>query len=286
MNGRSFKSLEYSNQLNYVGNRSSEDSIGGEKSCTETSHTQVDICRRSGWVMPTRRHVVSRVVLASGSADSSRTSENDSWPVSSIRWAQVPDHEPIDILEVEDIGLFEVMNNPVRFRIFRNLQEPRSVKEVAELFGVPPTRLYYHFNLLEEAGVISVVETRKAGAMLQKVYQVKAKSFRPAPSMARGDHEPAELARITAAVVLDAARVDAEEALTRHFAAVRAGATQEMAGVLTRSVAAMSVERARAFGKRLYDLIETEFEDDEEDGEVYGLSLVFLPMSTTGSTEK
>ena len=194
--------------------------------------------------------------------------------------------EPAELLEVEDIELLEVLNNPIRFRIFRHLQEPRSVKEVAELFGVPPTRLYYHFNLLEEVGVISVVETRKSGAMLQKLYQVKAKSFRPAASMARGDHEPAELARITASVVLDAARVDAEEALTKHFAAVRAGETQEMTGVLTRSVAVMRVERARAFGKRLFDLIETEFEHDDEDGEEYGLSLAFLPLSTTGDADK
>ena len=89
----------------------------------------------------------------------------------------MPDHEPVEVLEVEDIGLFEALNNPIRFRIIRHLQEPRSVKEVAELFGVPPTRLYYHFNMLEEAGVISVVETRKAGAMLQKLYQVRARRF-------------------------------------------------------------------------------------------------------------
>lgn len=194
--------------------------------------------------------------------------------------------EPAEFLEVDDIALLEALNNPIRFRIFRHLQEPRSVKEVAELFGVPPTRLYYHFNLLETAGVISVVETRKAGAMLQKLYQVKAKSFRPAPSMAKGDHEPAELARITASVVLDAARADAEETLTRHFASVRSGETEVMAGVLTRSVAVMNVERARAFGKRLYDLIEAEFEEDDEDGEEYGLTLAFLPMSRTGDTDE
>lgn len=190
------------------------------------------------------------------------------------------------MLEVEDIGLFEALNNPVRFRIIRHLQEPRSVKDVAELFDVPPTRLYYHFNLLEEAGVISVVETRKSGAMLQKLYQVKAKSFRPAPSMARGDHEPAELARITVSVVLDAVRVDAEAALTRHFAALRAGETQEMTGALTRSFAVMGVERARVFAKRLEELIETEFEVDDEQGDEYGLSLVFLPIATTGGTNR
>ena len=67
---------------------------------------------------------------------------------------------------------------------------------------------------------------------------------------------------------------------------VRAGEADEIAGALTRSFAVMSVERARAFAKRLDEMIETEFEEDDEDGEEYGLSLVFLPMSRIGDKDK
>lgn len=188
--------------------------------------------------------------------------------------------EPAEFMEVEDIEVFEALNNPTRFRIIRHLQEPRSVKDVAELFEVPPTRLYYHFNLLEEAGVIAVVETRKAGAMLQKIYQVKAKGFRPAPALAQRGFEPEELAKITTGVVLDGARVDAEESLVRHFTAVRAGTETKMNGVLTRSFATMSRERAREFTERLERLIQEEFDiRDDPDGDDYGLTVVFLPLA-------
>jgi DNA-binding transcriptional ArsR family regulator len=78
--------------------------------------------------------------------------------------------EPLEYLEIDDIEVFEVLNNPVRVRILRQLMEPKSVKGVAESLNMPPTRLYYHFNLMEEAGIIFVVETRKAGAMMQRLY--------------------------------------------------------------------------------------------------------------------
>ncbi len=195
--------------------------------------------------------------------------------------------EPMDFLEVDDIEVFEVLNNPTRFRILRYLQEPRTVREIAEMFDVPPTRLYYHFNLLEEAGLIVVTETQKVGAMLQKVYQVRAKGFRPSALMAQGDHEPHEMAKITAGVVIDGARVDAEEALTRHFAQQRAGQNEKLSGSIRRSFAFMTREEAREFAHRLEEIVEEEFDvhQDESEGEEYGLTIVFFPLAGNGEPE-
>lgn len=191
--------------------------------------------------------------------------------------------EPLEYMEVEDIGVFEVLNNTTRFRIIRYLEDPRSIKEVAELLDVPPTRLYYHFNLLEEAGIISVVETRKAGAMLQKVYRANARGFRPSKEVAQGDHEPHELAKITAGLVLDGARVDAEEGLTDHFTKLRVGEESQLPGAIGRSIAFMSEEQAEAFGKRLQELIEEEFDPgDQSDGRPFGFTYVFFPLAGTG----
>lgn len=185
-------------------------------------------------------------------------------------------------MEIDDIEVFEVLNNPLRFRILRRLAEPKSIREVAEELGVPPTRLYYHVNLLEEAGVVSVVETRKVGAMLQKVYQTKAKGFRPSPKLSQGDHEPRDLAKAAAGVVLDGARVDAEEALTGYFARVRGGDSDaEAPGSIGRSLAFFNPARAKEFSKKLEKLISEEFgeEEDEEDGAEYSFTFVFFPLA-------
>ena len=196
------------------------------------------------------------------------------------------DKEPADILEIDDIEVFEVLNNPTRFRILRLLQEPRSVKDVADHLGVPPTRLYYHFNMMEEAKVIRVTETRKAGAMVQKLYQVTAKGFRPSPAIARGGYDPHEMAKITAGVILDGARVDAEEALTEHFARLRAGSDEKIGGLLRRSLAYMTREQAVEFADRLAKFVEDEFDvHDDGDGDEYGLTLVFFPLAGAGETD-
>lgn len=190
--------------------------------------------------------------------------------------------EPLEKLEIDDIEVFAVLNNPMRFRILRRLSEPKSIREVAEELGVPPTRLYYHVNLLEEAGIVAVVETRKVGAMLQKVYQTRAKSFRPSPKLSQGDHDPQELAKAAAGVVLDGARADAEEALARHFQRVRgAEAHDKIHGSIGRSLDSFTREEADAFARKLEKLISEEFEggDSDEPRSEYSFTYVFFPLA-------
>jgi DNA-binding transcriptional ArsR family regulator len=192
--------------------------------------------------------------------------------------------DQIPEMEVEDIQVFEILNNPLRLRILRQLLDPRSVREVAEALDVPPTRLYYHFDQLEKAGVIMVVETRKVGAMLQKLYQTVARSFRPSPKLVEGDHEPDELARIAAAVVLDGARLDAEASLVKHFERLASGTdfTDGLGGSLGRSIAYFTRERADAFGKKLEALIEETFDEShDEEGVEYAFSFTFFPVAGT-----
>jgi DNA-binding transcriptional ArsR family regulator len=190
--------------------------------------------------------------------------------------------EPLDQLEIDDIEVFEVLNNPLRLRILRCLTEPMPIREVAERLDVPPTRLYYHVNLLEEAGVIAVVETRKVGAMLQKVYQTRAKSFRPSAKLSQGDHDPVDLAKAATGLVLDGARVDAEEALARHFTRVRSGDDQpKVPGSIGRSFDFLTEKEAKDFAEKLEKLLTEEFDggNSEEDRTEYSFTYVFFPLA-------
>lgn len=194
--------------------------------------------------------------------------------------------DQIEVLEVEDIEVFEILNNPIRLRIMRLLMEPTSIRTVAEALEVPPTRLYYHFNLLEEAGVIRVAETRKVGAMLQKLYQTVALSYRPSAKLIESDRSPADLARISAGVVLDGARLDAEEALTRQFSALSAddefGSFSE--GGLGRSISILTKEQAEEFYEKFQRFLEEELgAADDDEGIEYSFSFAFFPVA--GSIE-
>ena len=85
-----------------------------------------------------------------------------------------------EVFEIEDAETFEMLADPSRVEMLERLHHPASVGELAEDMGVPRTRLYHHVKLLEEAGMIRVVDTRRKGAMEEKVYQVAARSFRRA----------------------------------------------------------------------------------------------------------
>lgn len=84
-----------------------------------------------------------------------------------------------EVFWIEDDETFELLTDETRIEIIEHLGEPRSVTELAEAMGVPRTRLYHHVRLLEEAGLIEVVDTRQAGAMTEKIFLVAASSFQP-----------------------------------------------------------------------------------------------------------
>lgn len=182
-----------------------------------------------------------------------------------------------DEMEIEDIHVFEVLNSRFRHRILRKLTEPKSVKTLAESLDVPVTRLYYHVNQLADAGLIRVVEERKVGAMIERIYQTAARSFRPGKKLLESGGDPAEMARIAAAVVLDPARFDAEAMLTRHFE--EQTPEPDLPANLGRGQSMMNRSRAEAFAKRLEDLLD-EFQEDNEGDEAmeFSFSFVFTPV--------
>jgi DNA-binding transcriptional ArsR family regulator len=92
---------------------------------------------------------------------------------------------PDDVFWLENKEHFDLLSDSTRLEIIELLLSPRSVADLAERMGVPRTRLYHHVNLMEDAGMIRVVETRPAGAQQEKVYQVAAYSFQPSKEYLR-----------------------------------------------------------------------------------------------------
>ncbi|MFP5327555.1 MAG: ArsR/SmtB family transcription factor [Acidimicrobiia bacterium] len=61
------------------------------------------------------------------------------------------------------------LSDPVRLQIFELLTEgDRTVRDLASTIGLAPDRLYYHLNLLEEAGLIDIAELRP-----ERVYSLR-----------------------------------------------------------------------------------------------------------------
>ena len=183
---------------------------------------------------------------------------------------------PDDEFLIDDLETVRLLNDHVRSTILQLLVfEPRSVKELAAELDVPVTRLYYHVNLLEEAGVIRVVATRKAGAMIQKLYQATARFYRPSPTILDTIDDPREAARIGAATVLDMARIDVEQALFARFTQADG---PHLATALGRSSMRLHPDDAEELRERLMSLVQ-EYEDRSTDGVWMSFSFALAPTA-------
>jgi len=61
---------------------------------------------------------------------------------------------------VSDPIAVDVMNDPLRSRIYQQVLVPKSATELAAIFGLRAGRLYYHLKLLERHGCDRAVQVR------------------------------------------------------------------------------------------------------------------------------
>lgn len=123
------------------------------------------------------------------------------------------------------LARLRALAHPLRFRVFQEFAgHRRTTRQVAEILGEPPTRLYHHVNLLERAGLLRLVETRPNRGATEKYYEVAAPRAgarrRASPGTAAARRAQAELASL----VFDEARLELLAAIESHGAGGGAGA--------------------------------------------------------------
>lgn len=90
-----------------------------------------------------------------------------------------PDYEfSREVLEVKDPGQFKAVGDPTRSRIISLLSErAATTSQLAEALGQPKGSVGHHLKVLEEAGLIRVVRTRRVRAITEKYYGRTARLF-------------------------------------------------------------------------------------------------------------
>lgn len=77
----------------------------------------------------------------------------------------------------------KVLADPRRIRILELLCEERTTKQVAEILGEPPTRLYHHVAALERVGLVRLARTRPSRGAVEKYYVAVARTFAADPGL-------------------------------------------------------------------------------------------------------
>jgi DNA-binding transcriptional ArsR family regulator len=87
-----------------------------------------------------------------------------------------------DALVITDAPTLKALAEPVRLQILMELGETaKTVKEVANTLEMGTTRLYYHFKILERAGLIRVAGRRMVSGIEERSYRATATSWTAAP---------------------------------------------------------------------------------------------------------
>ena len=79
---------------------------------------------------------------------------------------------------LKNLDQMKVLADPLRIRILEAFCEERTTKQVAELLGEKPTKLYHHVDTLERVGLIALSRTRQKRGTVEKYYLAVARTFR------------------------------------------------------------------------------------------------------------
>lgn len=78
---------------------------------------------------------------------------------------------------LRDLDQIKVLADALRVRVLEGFCQERTTKQVAEMLGEKPTKLYHHVDALEKVGLIELTRTRQNRGTLEKYYLAVAQSF-------------------------------------------------------------------------------------------------------------
>ena len=78
--------------------------------------------------------------------------------------------EPMECYYLESIEQLQIMADPLRYRIIKMLDRPRTGAQIARELNLPRAKTHYHVKQLESAGLIVVDHTDSSTGIVEKYY--------------------------------------------------------------------------------------------------------------------
>ncbi len=189
--------------------------------------------------------------------------------------------------KITDLDSLKAVTHPLRLQLLELLKQAQTVKELAMELDMPPTKLYYHVNLLEEKGFIQVVDTQIISGIIEKQYQAVAHYYIIDDDMLATTPDEGQVNAFLRSFFKMAQREFQES--------IRAGLVdlkekgQPQKGSLLRINFHLSEEEARGLYRRLDALLqeyETLSRTNETDpqNQLYNLTLAFFPVHYPAKT--
>ena len=185
-----------------------------------------------------------------------------------------------EIFTLKDLSQLKALSDPLRQRMLDGFSaKPATTKQVAVSLGEKPTKLYHHVDLLEQAGLIKLIETRPNRGTVEKYYQATAKKFAIGQNLLAGTARAGEVANEIQAMILNALQaglVDAQSSFASKMLKTKAdcypiAATHARLRVSKKQIAEL-VQQIQKWSANCLAA-------NDEAGEVeYSLTLAFHPL--------
>lgn len=103
--------------------------------------------------------------------------------------------QPQDIFYIQDVETLKVMADARRIQILEIAGESEhTAKEIAQRMQMATSKLYYHLKMMEEHGILTVVEERVGPTqIIEKVYRATAHRYMIAEDLQPLEHAEASL---------------------------------------------------------------------------------------------
>lgn len=174
-----------------------------------------------------------------------------------------PDYQLPETLQIDKPEQYKALFDETRLQIVDLLLErAATIKDLAETLDKPKGTVGHHVGVLEEAGLIRLVRTKKVRAIEAKYYGRTARTFLLA-DQGKGDIDLAPGHFLTKAA--------------SEFGGSKADEETVVGPLSTLRYARISKDRAEEWGERLKDLAQ-EFTREHREGDItYGLVIGLYP---------
>jgi DNA-binding transcriptional ArsR family regulator len=88
----------------------------------------------------------------------------------------------LDLAVIENAGVAEASLDPMRARLLAALAEPASATQLAARTGLARQKVNYHLRMLEQHGLVELVEERRKGNVTERVMRATAASYVISPA--------------------------------------------------------------------------------------------------------
>ena len=199
-------------------------------------------------------------------------------------------YQPDDIFTITSLETLKVFSDPLRQQIIDTLLDGRkTVKQIALDLDTIPTKLYYHINLLEEHGLIRVVDTRIVSGIIEKHYGIAARNFSISRTLLTPGQRESENQGLDAALnaIVERTRAEIQKSVQNGVIDTTGEAPVHRKLMMGRGRSRLSKAQAEAFYERLSNLLD-EFEmmrtsEEAENDESDSYSFVFTIYPTKRS---